>query len=258
MTIENKGDLVVARPQALVVRGQPQIMNAIAASDLLTNSMGATILVVTGERGGVGVDTLVACIVALCDGADKAVHVVEVGTSRGYLKPSLRPDEYTFVSVADPDFVSNLITALAQAQAGQPVVLSVNAAAWKEFVHIEEELRPWIDQAPERYCVLMKLGPRDETSRAEEHYQRRGGLGRVIRCFTEPPLGLRAAGTQGQLRHDPEGRILQVPRLNERLQAAFYDHGARLSSAMAGATFGEAALFARAMRVFATGLEDVL
>ncbi|WP_278395012.1 hypothetical protein [Sphingobium yanoikuyae] len=258
MKSEFKGDIIVARSQSLTLTERPVLATSIAVSSLLTNTLGSTILVVSGERGGAGVDTLVACVVALCDAGSHGVQVIELGTSRGYLAKSLGPEEYRFVSVTSTDFVADLITAMAEARAGVPMILSVNAAAFKDFVAIESELLPWIDQAPERYCLFMKLGPRDDTSRAEDYYRHKSGLARVIRCFTAAAPGLRSGDGERQLRHDPDHGVLQIPRLAERLQMAFYDRGERISAAMAEASIGEAALFARAMKMLAAGLEDVL
>lgn len=229
-----------------------------AASDLLINSITATLLVVTGETGGAGVDTLVGCIVALLDGAGREFRVIELGTTRGYLKGTLKPEEYVFVDVADPDILANLLTAVSEVPIGFPILLNVNAAAWKDFVEIEGDLAPWIERAPERYGVLVKLAEWSEDSRAEAYYRKKGGLGRVIRCFTEPRRGLRAGPGATILRHDPDGGVLQVPRLSERLQQAFYKDKRRLSAALLQASSGEAMLLARALRMLNAGLEDVL
>lgn len=251
-------NLVVAPAQALVVHQRPHLAVTAAASGLLADTLGATILVVTGETGGAGVDTLVGCIVALLDGAGRPFRVIELGTTRGYLKGTLEPHEYSFVDVAGNDFVADLLTAVAEAPAGYPILLSVNAGAWKDFVHVEEELRPWIDQAPERYCVLLKLDEWGSGNRSENHYRKNGGSARLIRCFTEYPRGLRGSTDRPLLRHDPQGGVLQVPRLSDRLQRAFYEDKRRLSSALPEASAGEAILFVRALRAFASGLEDVL
>ena len=253
-----KTDLVVAAPRALVLLDRPQLPMTAAASNLLIDSMNATLLVVTGETGGAGVDTLVGCIVALLDGARQGFRVIELGTSRGYLKGTLEPDEYVFVDVANPDVVANLLPAVSEVPTGIPILLSVNAGAWKEFVQVEGELAPWIDRAPERYRVLVKLGEWSEDGRAEAYYRKYGGVGRVIRCFTEPRRGLRASTGATNMRHDPEGGVLQVPRLGERLQQAFYKDKRRLSAALLNASAGEAILIARALRLLNAGLEDVL
>ena len=253
-----KNDLVVATPRALVIHERPQPPMTAAASDLLIDSMNATLLVVTADSGGAGVDSLVGCIVALLDGAGRGFRVIELGTTRGYLKRTLDPDEYVFVDVADSDVVANLLTAVSAVPAGCPILLSVNAGAWKDFVEIEGELAPWIDRAPERYRVLVKLDGWSENSRAEDHYRKKGGLGRVIRCFTEPQRGLRAGASATHMRHDPDGGVLQVPRLGERLKEAFYKDRRRLSSALAHASAGDAMLFSRALRLLNSGLEDVL
>jgi hypothetical protein len=192
------------------------------------------------------------------DGAGQAFRVIELGTARGYLKRTLEPREYVFVDVAQPDVVANLLTAVAEAPAGYPILLSVNAGAWKDFVEIEGELKPWIDRAPERYCVLVKLGDWNEDSYAAAHYRKKSGAGRVIQCFTEPQRGLRAGSGTTSMRHDPEGGVLQVPRLGERLQHAFYKDRRRLSSALLEASVGDAIVLARALRVLNGGLEDVL
>lgn len=253
-----KTDLVVASPRALVIHERPQLPVTAAASDLLIDSITATLLVVTGESGGAGVDTLVGCIVVLMDGAGRGFRVVELATTRGYLKGTFEPDEYVFIDVADPDVVANLLTAMSEIPTGFPILLSVNAGAWKDFVEIESELVPWIERAPERYRVLVKLAEWSEDSRAEAYYRKKGGLGRVIRCFTEPRRGLRAGAGATNMRHDPEGGVLQVPRLTERLQQAFYKDKRRLSSALLEASAGEAMLLARALRLLNAGLEDVL
>lgn len=253
-----KTDVVVATPRALIIHERPQLPMTAAASNLLIDSITATMLVVTGESGGVGVDALVGCIVALLDGAGRGVRVIEIGTTRGYLKGTLDPDEYVFVDVADPDVVANLLTAVSEVPTGYPILLNVNAGAWKDFVEIEGELAPWIERAPERYCVLVKLTEWSEDSRAEVHYRKNGGLGRVIRCFTEPRPGLRAGAGVTNMRHDPEGGVLQVPRLGERLKLAFYKDKRRLSSALLHAPAGDAMLLARALRLLNAGLEDVL
>lgn len=253
-----KNDLVVAEPRALVIHARPQLPVTAAASNLLIDSITATLLVVTGESGGAGVDTLVGCIIALLDGAGREFRVIELGTTRGYLKSTLEPKEYVFVDVADPDVVSNLLTAVSEIPIGFPILLSVNAGAWKDFVEIEGELAPWIERAPERYRVLVKLAEWSEDSRAEAYYRKRGGLGRVTRCFTEPRRGLRAGPGTTTLRHDPDGGVLQVPRLSERLQRAFYKDKRRLSSALLEASAGEAMVLARALRLLNAGLEDVL
>lgn len=253
-----KTDLVVATPRAVVIHDRPQLPVTAAASNLLIDSITATLLVVTGETGGAGVDTLVGCIVALLDGAGRGCRVIELGTTRGYLKGTLEPGEYVFVDVADPDVVANLLTAVSEVPTGYPILLSVNAGAWKDFVEIEGELAPWIERAPERYRVLVKLAEWSEDRRAEAYYRKKGGLGRVIRCFTEPRRGLRAGAGATNMRHDPEGGVLQVPRLGERLQQAFYKDKRRLSSALLEASAGEAMLLARALRLLNAGLEDVL
>lgn len=253
-----KTDLVIATPRALIIHERPQLPVTAAASNLLIDSITATLLVVTGESGGVGVDTLVGCIIALLDGAGREFRVIELGTTRGYLKGTLKPEEYVFVDVADPDVVANLLTAMSEIPIGFPILLSVNAGAWKDFVEIEGELTPWIERAPERYRVLVKLAEWSEDSRAEAYYRKKGGPGRVIRCFTEPRRGLRAGAGTTDMRHDPEGGVLQVPRLGERLQQAFYKDKRRLYSALLEASAGEAMLLARALRLLNTGLEDVL
>ena len=257
MTHDHK-NLVVARPQALAVPERPNLPVAVAASDLLVNTLATTILVVTGETGGAGVDTLVGCLVALLDGASRPFQVIEVGTRSGYLRNTLHPEEYALANVANPDFVTDFLTAVASAPAGYPIIISVNAAAWKDFVHVEEHLRPWIDQAPERYCVLVKLDEWGEGNRNSNLYRKKGGAGRLICCFTQHPPGLRGGADSSSLRHDPDGGFIQVPQLSRRLQHAFYKEKRRLSSAMREASAGDAMLFASAMRTFASGLEDVL
>jgi hypothetical protein len=69
---------------------------------------------------------------------------------------------------------------------------------------------------------------------------------------------LRAGSGTTSMRHDPEGGVLQVPRLGERLQHAFYKDRRRLSSALLEASVGDAIVLARALRVLNGGLEDVL
>lgn len=253
-----KTDLVVGAPRSMAVRQRPNLLVCAAASNLLVDNMNATLLVVTGETGGAGVDTLVGCIVALLDGAEQYVRVIELGTNRGYLKSTLGEGEYAFVDVASPDVVANLLTAMAEVPTGYTILLSVNAAAWKDFVAIEAELAPWIEQAPERYCVLIKLGEWSEDSKAGGYYLKHGGIGRVIRCFTEPQRGLRVRSDAPNLRHDPDAGVLQVPRLGEGLQKAFYGDKRRISSALKDLSAGEAMLIGRALRMLNAGLEEVL
>lgn len=253
-----KTDLVVAAPRAMVVPQRPNLLVAAAASNLLIDKMNATLLVITGETGGAGVDTLVGCIVALLDRAEQYFRVIELGSNRGYLRSTLGEEEYAFVDVARPDIVANLLTAVSEVPTGYTILLSVNAAAWKDFVAIEPELAPWIEQAPERYCVLIKLGEWSDDSKAGGYYLKHGGVGRVIQCFTEPQRGLRVRSDAPNLRHDPDNGFLQVPRLGERLQKAFYGDKRRISSVLQELPAGEAMLVGRSLRMLNAGLEEVL
>lgn len=255
---DDQNHLVPAQSRAIAIPDRPRLPVAVPASNLLINTLGTTILVVTGETGGAGVDTLVACLIALLDEANHPVRVVEVGTRRGYLKATLQPEEYAFANVASPDFVADLLNGVAGAPAGYPIIISVNAAAWKDFVYIEEQLEPWIEKAPERYRVLIKLPEWGTSDRTSGLYKKMNGAGRVIRCFTQHPPSLRGAGAAPLLRHDPDNGIVQVPRLSDRLKDAFYNEERRLSSALNEVPIGDAIVFARAMKLFASGLEDVL
>lgn len=51
-----KTDLVIATPRAVVIHDRPRLPVTAAASNLLIDSITATLLVVTGDTGGAGVD----------------------------------------------------------------------------------------------------------------------------------------------------------------------------------------------------------